>query len=114
MLLYPLNSADAPSITLSEKNYNVTEGKDLQLHCASDGRPPPTVTWKKIAGLSNSAYPQDQRLTIRNATRTDAGVYRCTAVNGIGKQATASMHVDVFCEFVTWSKSFTPVIGIKS
>lgn len=86
----------APSITLSEKNYNVTEGKDLQLHCASDGRPPPTVTWKKIAGLSNSAYPQDQRLTIRNATRTDAGFYRCTAVNGIGKQATASMHVNVF------------------
>ena len=93
------SSADAPSIALPTKSYNVTEGNDMDLSCRSDSRPPPVVTWFKTGGLSHSAYPHDQHLTISNANRTEAGTYTCTAANGIGKKATAAMDVIVFCEF---------------
>ena len=93
-------SADAPSITLPTKSYNITEGNDMDLFCRSDGRPPPIVTWFKTGGLSHSAYPRDQHLIISNANRSEAGTYTCTAANGIGKKATASMDVIVFCEFL--------------
>lgn len=98
-----LNLADAPSIKLSTTRYNFTEGTDMTLLCESDGFPAPTVTWSKIGGVSNFSYPSGQRLIIRNINRTEAGTYRCTASNGIGKPALHVMHVNVFCKFTTLS-----------
>lgn len=93
------NSADAPSITLSTHKYNFTEGDDMHLECESDGRPPPTVTWLKRNGQNTIAYPSGELLTIRNANRTEAGVYICSASNGIGRHATATRTVDVRCKY---------------
>ena len=97
---FSLNTADAPSITLSTKKYNFTEGDDMHLECESDGRPPPTVTWLKRDGQNTIAYPSGEQLTIRNANRTETGVYTCSASNGIGKYATATRTVDVHCKYV--------------
>ena len=99
-LLFSLKSVDAPSIGFQSKKFNVSEGEDVHLECVSDGRPLPTVTWSKIGGLSNVTYPPGQRLTIRNSNRTEDGTYRCTASNGIGRQATAKIDVNVFCKFI--------------
>ena len=100
-----LKSSDAPSIVVPSKRYNVTEGDDLHLECnVSDGRPPPTVTWSKNGSLSNITYPPGERLAIKNANRTEAGTFKCTAGNGIGKPATATIDVDVFCKFVGFSQ----------
>ncbi|XP_068686464.1 hemicentin-2-like isoform X2 [Montipora foliosa] len=87
----------SPSITQSTKRYNVTEGHDVYLECTSDGKPPPVVTWTKIGGpIGSVPYPAHQRLAIMNANRTAAGTYMCTAVNGIGRAATATRDLDVF------------------
>ena len=91
--------ADEPSIKLSATTYNVTEGTNVTLLCKSDGYPAPIVTWSKIGRLSSIAYPPGQRLTIRNANRTEAGTYSCKAANSIGKHAFAIMHVNVLCKF---------------
>ena len=98
-LLFSLKFVDAPSIDFQSKRFNVSEGKDVHLECISDGRPPPTVTWSKIDGRSNVTYPPGQQLIIRNANRTEHGTYMCTASNGIGRQATATIDVSVFCKF---------------
>ncbi|KAM7440128.1 hypothetical protein ABFA07_010622 [Porites harrisoni] len=86
----------APSIKLSTTRYNFTEGTNMTLLCESNGFPAPTVTWSKIGGVSDFSYPSSQRLIIRNLNRTEAGTYRCTASNGIGKPALHVMHVSVF------------------
>ena len=71
----------------------------MYLECISDGKPPPVVTWTKIGGpIGSVPYPAHQRLPIMNANRTAAGTYMCTAVNGIGKAATATRDLDVFCK----------------
>ena len=92
---------DSPSINLSATSYNVTEGDDLNLECISDGHPPPIVTWSKVGGLGGITDPVAQRLTIRKANRTEAGIYTCTSANGIGKPATAAMKVTAFCKYFT-------------
>ena len=100
MLTHPLSQiiADAPAITLPAKRYNVTEGNDTELYCDSDGRPPPIVTWSKVGSLSKNSYATGQRLNITNANRTEAGTYMCTATNGVGKKATATIQLSVFCK----------------
>jgi len=91
----------APSITISAKRYNVTEGDDKDIECISDGRPPPMVTWTKIGGLSNNIHARAQWLTFRKASRNESGTYTCTAANGIGKQAIATVDVNVLCKFLS-------------
>lgn len=74
----------------------------MELACVSKGGPAPTVTWMKMGEPSDVTYPTGQRLTIANANRTEAGTYRCTAANGIGKDASATVHVNMFCKFIKW------------
>lgn len=71
----------------------------MELVCAADGRPRPVVTWTKIGEPSSVVYPDEQKLIITNANRTEAGTYKCTATNGIGKEAAATIAVVIFCKF---------------
>ena len=88
----------APSISVVAGSYNITEGRDLVLRCSSDGRPLPIVTWSKMK-FSNITFPPGHQLRIRNISRTEAGVYICTAANGIGQNANAKIDVNVLCKF---------------
>ena len=92
------NILDAPSITPHLTKYNFTEGNNIVVSCVTDGKPQPTITWTKIGEPSNVAYPDTQTLTITRANRTDAGAYKCTATNGIGESASATIHVNMFCK----------------
>lgn len=92
------NFLDAPSVTSNSTRYNFTEGSDIKLSCVADGRPQPTITWTKIGESSDVGYPDTQTLIITNANRTKAGAYKCTANNGIGESASASMRVNMFCK----------------
>lgn len=86
----------APSINLSTKRYDITEGNDLALSCITDGKPLPLVTWTKVGDITNASNPDGQWLTIKKVKTTDAGTYRCTAINGVGKPAVATRQVTVF------------------
>lgn len=90
---------DAPVISLPAKTYNVTEGADIELLCPSAGRPPPNVTWLKTNGLKNNSYPSGQVLNISNTNRIETGEYQCTAKNGVGKEAKATIYLNVICKF---------------
>lgn len=36
---------------------------------------------------------------LQNVTRTDSGLFQCYAWNGIGKNASSKVTVDVLCEY---------------
>ena len=86
----------------------------MELDCIRVGRPHPLVSWAKINGKTFVTYQDDQRLTIKNVNRTDAGTYRCTATNGIGKAATATRHVNVFCRLSLFSSQNSELQSYRS
>ena len=45
-------------------------------------------------------------LELNGVGRRDAGVYVCTATNGVGKPARAEITVEVKCELVYWNINF--------
>ena len=61
------------------------------------GYPPPTVTWRKLAGVfpKNRVSSFNNSMTLRAATRNDAGAYECQATNRLG-QASAVTTVIVW------------------
>ena len=87
------------------KGYSFTEGDDIKPECRSDGRPLPTVTWRKNGGYPLIKFKSGERLVIVNASRSDAGDYLSTAENGIGNvQASAEINVKVFCKCLELTK----------
>ena len=72
----------------------------MHLSCITDGKPLPLVTWTKVGDIINASNPDGQWFTIKKAKTTDAGTYRCTAINGVGKPAVATRQVIVFCKLM--------------
>lgn len=72
----------------------------MALSCITDGKPLPLVTWKKVGDIANASNPDGEWLTIKKVKTTDAGTYRCTAINGVGKPAVATRQVTVFCKLM--------------
>ncbi|KAA0704007.1 Coxsackievirus and adenovirus receptor -like protein [Triplophysa tibetana] len=67
-------------------------GKDMMLRCNSaDGTQPLKYTWERITGnklLPPTAVldPVGGTMSLRNATETASGVYRCVAKNNVGTE----------------------------
>ncbi|XP_066024471.1 hemicentin-1 isoform X2 [Pocillopora verrucosa] len=84
----------APKIDMRPVSQTVNESDNLELFCNATGHPAPQITWYKLADplvpLSN-----DTALKVKNINRTDSGVYRCRASNGIGTGVCASANVTV-------------------
>lgn len=72
----------------------------MDLSCITDGKPPPLVTWTKVGDITNASNPDGQWFTIKKAKTTDAGTYRCTAINGVGKPAVGTRQVIVLCKLM--------------
>ena len=74
------------------------EGNDLSLVCYVTGNPPPDVLW--IRGSDNSVLAKNATAMLPNVTRADSGLFQCYAWNGIGKNASSNVTVDVLCEYI--------------
>ena len=75
----------------------MNESDNLELFCNATGHPTPKITWYRIVDPSVQ-LPNGRALKLKNINRTDSGVYRCGASNGIGTGVCASANVTVNCE----------------
>ena len=84
-----------PSIT-APSQVQVVEGGQAELTCRAEGSPAPLVRWSGPRG-EERAY-NTSTLRLARVSRTEAGLYTCTAENGAGYQAEAEINLDVQCE----------------
>lgn len=87
---------DLPIVTLQKLHYKADYGEILTIDCEITSAPTYTsVYWQKISGGSatniTAEFPgvtgsdlNNPSLTIQFVTTSDAGFYRCFAVNAIG------------------------------
>uniref|UniRef100_A0A8C9R6U4 Hemicentin-1 n=1 Tax=Scleropages formosus TaxID=113540 RepID=A0A8C9R6U4_SCLFO len=97
-----LSVHEPPSIPRGGETVNETilAGFPMQLHCKATGSPLPAITWYKDGRpLTSTAevtlLNRGQVLEIDNAQMTDAGLYRCVAVNVVGS-AELFYHLQVY------------------
>jgi len=92
-------------------NVTVSDGGVARLHCDVDGFPDNiSVDWINDDSVVASTWHETvarQRyvldvgtasLTVINVSTEDAGMYTCSAYNGLGALATASAYLTVTCE----------------
>ncbi len=83
----------------------VNETNPIDASCAASGFPTPSISWKKyVQGTAVSDNPNTQ-----SSNRKDAGMYVCTASNGVGQDKTAKVYVTVQCK--STSQLWHTVIG---
>jgi len=75
----------------------VREGRDVEVNCnVTAGIPDPTVLWTKLV---TSECSKGNPLNITNISRTQAGIYKCTANNSCGVDSTLAV-IDVPCKHI--------------
>ena len=77
----------------------MNETTDLHLFCNATGNPQPRIKWFRFRGLTRLGLPSfDGILIVRNINKSDSGIYKCIAINGIGYEADATSTVTVNCK----------------
>ena len=61
----------------------VRSGRRVELQCAGAGPPSPVICWTNGSRRVQSSQPE--RLTIERVSQENAGIYRCHAVNHLGR-----------------------------
>ena len=74
----------------------------MTLSCNASGKPHPNVTWTKADDVGN-VLSWSSSLELKNISRKQEGLYRCTTDNGLGK-AESSVRIVVQCKYVTLLK----------
>ena len=75
----------------------VNETQNAVLVCNATGNPVPNIAWTgKHVGTGSP-------LTIPSITKNNAGIYTCTADNGIGNNDSRCWNLTVQCKFVSFS-----------
>ncbi|XP_078698844.1 kin of IRRE-like protein 1 isoform X2 [Branchiostoma floridae x Branchiostoma belcheri] len=73
-----------PEVFVPRPSIFVKEGDLANLTCLVDGNPASTVTWRKLDHHHSLAGTErENHLILHKVSRYDAGVYQCTADNGI-------------------------------
>ncbi|XP_043919164.1 basement membrane-specific heparan sulfate proteoglycan core protein isoform X3 [Protopterus annectens] len=76
-----------PKVVINVRTYiqNVMVGSSVEFECLGIGDPKPTVSWSKADGqMSPDVVIQNGVLKIDQVKKSDAGYYRCTAINDVG------------------------------
>lgn len=76
------------------------KGTIVSFECKANGNPSPVVQWSKKDGILSSGLQVQTGylLNLNDVQRQDAGVYQCTASNGIGQPVTGEMRLHVLCK----------------
>ncbi|KAM6937763.1 titin-like [Xenentodon cancila] len=96
------DTSSEPVINLLSNTFSVKAGNDLKIDVPVKGLPLPTVVWKKEGKLLKETsrvnvqtFDSISQLTVKDAARTDVGVYEVTMTNLVGT-ASAEIFVNVF------------------
>ena len=88
-----------PNITVNPPwQVDIEAEQNVTLACNASGDPLPNVTWTKVGVVQDQLNFSGHRLHIINVKRTDVGLYRCTANNGFGSEASRVSIVNVNCK----------------
>ncbi|KAL3282973.1 hypothetical protein HHI36_006131, partial [Cryptolaemus montrouzieri] len=110
-LLFTLNAyldvISPPNITLVPKRQVVHPGDNAYIQCSANGQQPITITWSPMSrAMPASVTITDGLLQFNNIKISDAGRYRCTAVNSAGE---ADAVADVFVQETRYRPSISAV-----
>jgi len=87
----PSIESSTPSILAARK------GDDVTLNCKGSGSPKPKVKWSRIGRdmPDGSSDIESEMVIFSDVTKKHAGIYKCSATNGFGKQASKKVEVVV-------------------
>ncbi|XP_022915847.1 limbic system-associated membrane protein [Onthophagus taurus] len=91
----------------SDGRAEVKKGSAVSLECKASGNPTPKITWSR----KNNVLPNGDQtlvtpiLTLDNVDRHQAGIYLCTASNGVGEAVTQQIILHVL---------YPPEISVES
>jgi hypothetical protein len=102
-LIHTVEILMPPSIQIYPNSGDVLttrKGAPVSFECRANGNPSPIVQWSKKEGLlpSGLQVQTGYLLSLSNVQRQDAGVYQCTASNGIGQPVTGEVQLHVLCK----------------
>ena len=105
LLEFFITFVGSPNFVIWLNNATVVEGENATFNCSAESIPQPTITWYKS---NSSLQPEashikfsrsNQTVTIINARRTDAGIYKCIAQNKINRTSAIAI-LDVQCKYL--------------
>ena len=80
--------------TFFTSNQTLNESDTLNLTCAADGNPRPSITWISLS--DNSPVNSVSNIT----GKQDEGGYMCIASNGVGRPDSMIVYIFVQCELL--------------
>ncbi|XP_068701952.1 uncharacterized protein [Montipora foliosa] len=82
-----------PRITQKPVSTTVEEGQSVSLLCKAIGQPRPLISWRKAFSqmLEENTVVKAGKLTIRNVTKADTGLYACSARNLLGQDSAVAL-----------------------
>ena len=83
----PGESISAPSVAVSPARSTINETGSATFKCSVIGNPKPTVVWSKLNSQTNisQSLVLGDTLRLQNLKGSDAGVYKCSAINILGQ-----------------------------
>ena len=83
----PGESISDPAVAVSPSKMTVNESESASFQCSVTGNPEPTVVWRRVINQTeeSQAAVSGKMLPFRNVKGSEAGIYRCSAINILGK-----------------------------
>ena len=96
-------SCTAPNLVDITRSMNLTEDSSFKLNCIAQGDPAPTIIWELPGGQVSSTLPPKNKsvtfnigsLNVGRTSRSDAGMYKCLAINMEGN-VSGIANIDVY------------------
>ena len=111
----PGESISVLTVAVSSAKLTANETRSASFQCSVNGNPKPTVVWSKLNSQTkiNQSAVLGDTLRLQNLKGSDAGVYKCSAVNILG-QAHAVGHLIVNGELLFFFAFFIDYYLIAS